>query len=190
MPNAFSIRDAKIAELLTDTGATGPTYATALDFAGVQELSIAPDTGTQVDLRGDDTVIESIAQEGAMRFTLRGGGIPLDAISLIFDAVLTIAGTPPDTTTTFYERQNANKPYFRVRGLAVVPGQGEVVIELPKCLANGPIPPIGLVDGAFTTTEITGTALWTTATYGGSPDLPRRVILLHRQGTAATGSAA
>lgn len=190
----FGVRQVRVASLLTDPvgGTTGPTYNTAIVFRGVQEMSFTIDQGNQVDLPGDDIILASSAQAGALRYTLRGGGIPWTGITMMFDAVSIASGTAPNDTLELAEKPTAAPPFHQIRAVAIAPDGGDVLIELPKAKVQGTFPPLGLVNGAFTTTEITGTGYPTDSIYAptGANAITKRIRVFQRNGTAAVGTAA
>lgn len=160
----FGLYDAKVEKLLTDTGTSGPTYDTAIDFRAAQEVSFEPEEGDRVDAEGDDTIVASSLTAGAMRGTLRGSGWPYAALVMLYALEAVSAGSTPNQTVTYYEIQGASKPHWRLRGLAVAKQGGALEVGFLKAQADGDLPPFALTNGEFGTTEVPFTAYWTTST--------------------------
>lgn len=160
----FGLYHAQVEKLLTDTGTTGPTFDTAIDFRAAQEVSFEPEEGDRVDAEGDDTIVASSLTAGAMRGTVRGSGWPYPAIVMLYGLEVVTSGSTPNQTVTYYEIQGATKPHFRLRGLAVAKQGGALEVGFLKAQADGDLPPFALTGGEFGSSEVPFTAYWTDST--------------------------
>lgn len=158
----FDLSEVKVSKLLTDTGAAGPTYDAPIAFNAIQLLEIGEDEAEKQELRGNGEVQATSTQEGVSTFSLRNGGLPLDALAMIYDMT---KDTSTPGTVVLYPKKGRNLPYFKIEGKAKAADGGTVTVIIYKAKANDrSIPPMSFEEGQFANIEIEGDFFWTIST--------------------------
>lgn len=112
----FGVRDCKIAKLTDDSGSE-PTYDTAVDVPGIQELEVSFNIDTK-ELKGDDTTLDKRTTISSISLDVTHAKISLDALPVLLGGATTESGTSPDTVIT-YRQGEGQPPYFKLAAQVV-----------------------------------------------------------------------
>lgn len=82
-PHRFSVKEAMVTVMLTDTGASGPTYATtSYRIPGCQSITISG-AATQEQLEGDDVVLAVESTDEALDISIEHGQDSFDLMAAL-----------------------------------------------------------------------------------------------------------
>lgn len=149
-PLPFGLRDVKVKPLGGDPG-------DRVDFPNSRTFSFSESEDFE-ELRGDDGVQAIHGNGPTVDWELEGGGVPLDAIEVMFGGTVTETGTSPNIAVTFDKARNDDRPYFEVIGQAISDSGGDYHVTLYKCRATGELSG-ELSDGSFWLTGASGQAI-------------------------------
>lgn len=140
----LSVDDCKIARLLTEpgTGVGAATYAASIDTVGIQEISWVP-TYKSLELRGDNSVLDTDVIPGVITGKLKWAKIHLDVLALLWGGTVADSGSTPNQVAGFTLTGGQLPVYFRLEAqckttdFATQPG--DVHFVLYKCkIVTGP----------------------------------------------------
>lgn len=156
--------DIKYALIATDSGTTGPTYATLKDLAAAAEFTIEFENGDERTLRGDGGVAQRSVAVGARTLTVRAGGIQPQAIADLYGHTLVQSGTTPNIKNTLTGKSNATRPWVKIEVQSLNNDQGDTHLVVYRCKADGEAPTLSLSDNEWGTLEMTFTVQDTLST--------------------------
>lgn len=96
----FAVEDCKIRKVLTDPSGGPATYGPAIDVPGIRTVNISGDINT-VQLRGDNTALESDSTLTALTATLDHAKFSLDVLEVLLGGTSAATGVTPNTVETF-----------------------------------------------------------------------------------------
>lgn len=135
VPLPYGLRDVKVTPY-TDAAAT--TLGAAVDLPNARTVSFS-DNEEFKDLRGDDAVQASHGSGPDVEWDIESGGLPLDALIVMFGGTIADAGVTPNRTKTYSKASTDSRPYFKMEGQAISDSGGDLHVILYKCKATGPL---------------------------------------------------
>lgn len=151
IPLPFGLRDVKVRPLVVEAPGT------SVDFPNAQTLSFS-ETQDYEELRGDDGVVATHGMGVTVDWELEGGGLPLDAVKIMYGGVITDSGTAPNQKRVYTRNSTDAAPYFQLEGQAISDSGGDLHMLLYRCKATGELTG-EFADGSFWTTGLSGRAL-------------------------------
>lgn len=140
----LSIDDCHMAKLLTEPGlgVGACTYAASVDLVGARMMSWEP-TYKSLELRGDNTVLETDVIPGVTNGKLEYAKINLDALTLLWGGTEADAGSTPAQTSTFTLTGGQLPVYFSLEAQCKTTDfftqPGDVHFRIFKCkIVTGP----------------------------------------------------
>lgn len=134
-PLPFGIRDIKLTGY-TDATAT-VLSGSSVDLPNARTLTFA-ETEDFEELRGDDRVVASHGNGPGVEWELESGGVPFEAIALMYGATLAETGIAPNRIKTLHKTVLQQRPYFKIEGQSISDNGGDVhaIIYRAKCTDN------------------------------------------------------
>lgn len=149
----YGLRDVRV------TGYTSLAATTlngsSVDWPNAQTFTFN-ETEDYDDLRGDDKLITSHGQGPTVEWELEGGGISLDAYSVINGGTLTDTGVTPNQVRTYVKKVTDVRPFFQVEGQAISDSGGDFHCTVFRCRATKDVKG-EFKDSAFYVPDISGT---------------------------------
>lgn len=133
----FGAADAKLFKMTADTQGGSTTFANGVDVPGVQVLDINPEF-TNVELRGDNTVVDIYTRTKKIKGKLGWAKMSLDILKILFGGTITDTGEGTSSQRRTYDTYSTDIPGYWKLELAVDytgsenSGEGWHVV-LPKC---------------------------------------------------------
>jgi hypothetical protein len=140
----LSVDKCNIAKLLTEpgVGVGAATYATSINAFGIRNISFVP-TFTSLELRGDNTVLDTDVIPAVVTGRLEYAKINQDVLTILWGAAQADAGVTPNQTSTLTYTGGNLPVYFRIEAqckttdFATQPG--DVHFTIYKCkIVTGP----------------------------------------------------
>lgn len=145
---AFGTEDAKITPLTADPSGGTATYGTAVDVPAIKSVEMSGAVNT-VELRGDNTLLDSNTTLTGISATVNAGKLSLDVLKNAIGGTVTDSGTTPNQKSTYDLAATDSLGYFKVEARTPATGSdfigGDVHFVLHKCIANG-FPDMGLAE--------------------------------------------
>lgn len=161
-PLPFGLRDVAV---FAYSGTT--PSSTGIDLPNARTLSFSETEDFQ-ELRGDDGVVAVHGSGAAVDWSLESGGVPLEAIVVMYGGAITSSGVSPNQVKTYKKKGTDARPYFKVEGQAISDSGGDFHVVLWKCKATGELSG-EMADGAFWLTGASGRATPLTTAVTGPP---------------------
>jgi len=112
----YGVQDCKIAALMDDSGMS-PTYGSAIDVPGIQEIEVSYNIESK-ELKGDDVVLDKRTTINSIGIDVTHAKISLDALGALLGGTVSASGTTPNRTFTY--RQGGGQPnYFKLSAKVV-----------------------------------------------------------------------
>lgn len=154
-PLPYGLRDIKVTGYTDDTGTA--LEASSVDLPNARTLSFS-ETEEFTELRGDDRVVTTRGKGAQVEWELESGGLPLEAVVVMFGGTISSSGTTPNEVKTFRKTAVQSRPFFKLEGQAISDSGGDVHVVLYRCRATGNFEG-ELADGEFWLTSGSGVAL-------------------------------
>lgn len=151
-PLPFGLRDVKIRPLAGDG-----TPGVGVDLPNAQTFSFSESEDFE-ELRGDDGLVAVHGLGPAVDWELENGGLPLEALVIMYGGTITESGTTPNQVKTYDKGGYDQRPYFYVEGQAISDSGGDLHAILYRCRATGELSG-EFSDGSFFITGSSGQAL-------------------------------
>lgn len=137
---AYAVEDAKIAAVTADPAGGSTTYGSLIDVSGIKSVAFGTDINN-VELRGDNSLLDSNATLVGVTVTFEYAKMNLDAYAVMLGGTVTDSGTGSTEVAT-YRRLNTNSfGYFKFEAKTPTAGADEVAgdlhIVLYKCMISG-----------------------------------------------------
>jgi hypothetical protein len=134
----FGLRDVVLFAL----DASGARVSPGVDLPASRTFSFKQTVKAE-ELMGDDIIVAAHDYEPKVEWELEGGGISLEAYSIIAGGTVTTTGTTPSTKKTYTKLTTQGRPYFEVEGQAISDSGGDMHAIVYRCKADGDL------DGKF-----------------------------------------
>lgn len=148
----YGVRDVKLTQYLDALGMVlGPTsvdlpFIQTLNFTEAEEFS---------ELRGDDKLITTRGRGSQVNWDLESGGLPIAAWAVFTGGSVIERGLEPDREIELQKKATQSRPWFRIDGKIISDSDGDVLVRIYRCRANGDIT-ANFTDGEFQTSAVTG----------------------------------
>lgn len=162
VPLPFGLRDVA---LFAYSG--GTPSATGVDLPNARTFSFS-ETEDFEELRGDDGVVAVHGSGASVDWELEAGGVPFEAIKVMFGGTIVESGVTPNQVKTFKKKSTDQRPYFKVEGQAISDSGGDFHVILWKCKTTGELSG-EMADGSFWLTGASGRATPLTTAVTGPP---------------------
>lgn len=158
----FGLRDVALFAYSGDVpGATG------VDLPNARTFSFS-ETEDFEELRGDDGVVAVHGSGASVDWELESGGVPFEAIKVMYGGTITETGITPSVVKTFAKKGTDQRPYFKVEGQAISDSGGDFHVILWKCKTTGELSG-EMADGSFWLTGSSGRATPLSSAVTGPP---------------------
>jgi hypothetical protein len=149
----FAAKDCKLWPLTADVSGA-PTYGTGVDVPGLKTVTITGDVNS-VELRGDNTKLDSASTMGGVSVSLEFAKLSLDVLSAIFTAATVDSGTDPNSLATWTMLGTTGFSYVGMTANAVGadPVIGDVMFSIYKMIPSS-FPEMGLAEEDYKTNTI------------------------------------
>lgn len=142
----FAVQQCRVAKMLTDPAAAPTTYGATMPVVGTKAVKVTG-TVTTVDLRGDNTLLDSDSMLQAVLVELDFAKLSLDVVVALLGGAVVDAGTTPNQTSTY---TLASPPAFNyvkleARSMSADPVAGDFHILFPK-IKLADFPQMGLAE--------------------------------------------
>lgn len=151
-PLPFGLRDVKLTPI-TSGGALG----TPVDLPNARTFSFSEAEDFE-ELRGDDGLVAVHGLGPAVDFELESGGLPLEAVKVMYGGNVTETGVTPNIAVQYEKGGYDQRPYFKVEGQAISDSGGDVHAVIYRARCTGELSG-ELSDGSFWLTGASGRAL-------------------------------
>lgn len=151
-PLPFGLRDVKLRPI-----STNGTLGTGVDLPNARTFSFSEAEDFE-ELRGDDGLVAVHGMGAAVDWELESGGLPFEAVKVMYGGTITEDGISPDLTKTWEKKGHDQRPYFQVEGQAISDSGGDVHAVLYRCRCTGELSG-ELADGSFWLTGASGRAM-------------------------------
>jgi hypothetical protein len=155
-PLPFGLRDVKLKALNASEVA-----GSSVDLPNSRTFSFS-ETSDSEELRGDDGVVAVHDLGSGVEWELESGGVPLEAIVVMYGGTITNSGTTPNRVKTYDKTDIASRGYFEAEGQAISDSGGDFHVKLYKCKATGELSG-EMSDGSFWLTGASGRAIGRTS---------------------------
>jgi hypothetical protein len=163
----FGVEDCKIALITADvTG--GITYATPIDVPGIKNVTLGGDV-TNVELRGDNGVLDSDSKLASINVTFEFAKLDLDLIAALMGGTVADSGSGSTEIAKYTRVQSQSFPYFGFAAKCPTGGgdisTGDVWLRLPKCKLRT-FPGFGLAEEDYQIPSVEAVAVQPIASAG------------------------
>jgi hypothetical protein len=145
----FAVQQARIAKLLTDPSSAPTTYGTTAPVTGTKSLKVTG-TVTTVDLRGDNTVLDSDSLLTGVEVEIDYAKLSMDNLATWLGGTVTDSGTTPNQVSSWILPSPATFNYFKLEGRSMTadPVAGDFHVLFPK-LKLADFPQLGLAEETY-----------------------------------------
>lgn len=154
-PLPFGLRDIRVTGYTDATATT--LQASGVDFPNARTLTFA-ETEEFEELRGDDQVVASHGSGPGVEWELEGGGLPFEAIAVMYGNTVQETGVAPNRVKTMDKTVDQVRPYFQIEGQSISDNGGDVHGIIYRAKATGNLAG-EFADGAFFLTGASGIGL-------------------------------
>lgn len=151
-PLPFGLRDVKLRPISTSGNLGAP-----VDLPNARTLSFSEAEDFE-ELRGDDGLVAVHGMGAAVDWELESGGLPFEAIQVMYGGEITEDGVSPDLTRSWEKKGHDQRPYFQIEGQAISDSGGDVHAILYRCRCTGELSG-EMADGSFWLTGASGRAM-------------------------------
>lgn len=157
----YAVTDAKIKKITADPAGGTTTFAAAQDIPGIKSVSIDGDINS-VELRGDNTLLDTNALLSSLTLTFNFAKLNLDALIAMLGGTVTDAGTTPNQIATMRLANTDSFSYFQFEaktptaGADTVTGDAHIVVY--KCMLSG-FPQLGMAEEDYQTFSVQAKAV-------------------------------
>ncbi len=144
----YGLRNVKITGFTTaaatayNASSVNLPYSRTFSFSEVEEFNT---------LRGDDRDIASHGGGPSVKWALESGGVPLDALKLMYGGTISETGVTPNQVKKLTKLVTDQRPYFKAEGQAISDTGGDVHPVVYKCKATDDLAGDFKVDEFFLT---------------------------------------
>jgi hypothetical protein len=155
----YGVVDAKIYELTADPAGGPAVYAGGIDVPGIKSVEVTGDIKS-VELRGDNTLLDSDASLQKVNLKFNYAKLNLDALAVLLGGTVTDGGAGSTETATFRRTGADVFKYFKFEakcvGVDELAGDGHIVIYKAK-LAE--FPQLGFAEEDYQLFSVGATAI-------------------------------
>lgn len=148
----YGCRDIK---LYPFSGGIPATTGTDLPIARTLQFA---ETEQFAQLRGDDALKATHGQGPQVDWTIESGGVPLEAIKVMYGGEISDNGTGDAQTRTYHAAGTKQRPYFKMAAQAISDSGGDFQVVIYKCKCTGDLSGT-MQDSGFWLTGAKGTGL-------------------------------
>lgn len=150
----FAAKDAKLFPLTADPAGGSPTYGTGVDVPGLKTVTITGDVNS-VELRGDNTKLDSASSMGSVSVSLEFAKLSLDLLSAVFAALTVDSGTTPNQLAnwTLLGTTAFNYVGLTCQAVGADPITGDVMFSVYKMIPSS-FPEMGLEEEDYKTSSL------------------------------------
>lgn len=159
----YAVEDCKVAKLTADVS-SAPTYDSLIDIPGIKEVRIGGEVKT-VELRGDNSLLETDSSLTKITVQVRHAKISLDALAMMTGQTVTDSGaTTAEVATLSFG--SVIFPYFKLEAKTPTGGGSDVIGDAHLVVWKAKLsswPEIGMVEEDYVVASMTLTGVRTIA---------------------------
>ena len=129
----YGMRDIKVRGF---TDATYTAYTAFVDLPNIRSLAWN-EVAESNTLRGDDEEIASHESAPAVEWEMESGGLPFEAIKVMYGGTIAETGVAPNRVKTYYKTTQDQRPYFYIEGQSISDSGGDVHPVIYRAKATG-----------------------------------------------------
>jgi hypothetical protein len=127
------MRDLKV-KPFTDN--TYTAYGTTVDLPNIRSLAWN-EVAESNTLRGDDEEIASHESAPAVEWEMESGGLPFEAVKVMYGGTISETGVTPNRVKTYYKTTQDSRPYFFIEGQSISDSGGDLHPVIYRAKATG-----------------------------------------------------
>jgi hypothetical protein len=130
----YDVQDAKVYPFTADEAGSNPTYGTALDVPGIQQVALAPQYES-AQLNGDGRELDTRSRLKAAELSFRYAKLDPAVLAVLDGGTVSTTGTGGTAVTSYLRSADDRIPYFGFAAevVEVDNPEGSAVLAVFKC---------------------------------------------------------